>query len=184
MEMVGEKDERMKLDFVQALGSREDSDGDGAELRGGAQKQPSLEGPSGDLDDSTAFWDEPDSSGHVGEPEDQELCQPGGLPVIFSEVQARMDLRGIPEESCLLKHVKRFGQPGDHLQRESARKSLYEKHFGEPGREAKDFAGRPDPLTATQGRKSYERGEGIGWHFGLAFRRSLHGETAYLSHRA
>jgi len=67
----------MELDSVQALGPSEDADGDDSELRGGAQKQSSLEGPPGDLDDSAAFWDEPDASGHVGEPEGQERCQPG-----------------------------------------------------------------------------------------------------------
>jgi hypothetical protein len=77
MKMVREKNERMELDSVQALGSGEDSDGDGVELLGGAQEQSSLEGPPGDLDDSTAFWDEPDGSSHGGEPEGQELCQPG-----------------------------------------------------------------------------------------------------------
>jgi hypothetical protein len=64
---------------MQALGSSEDSQGDGSELLGGPQKQSSLEGPSGDLDDSTAFRDEPQCSGHVGQPESQELCQPGAL---------------------------------------------------------------------------------------------------------
>ena len=54
-EMVGKKDERMELDSVQALGPSEDADGDGAELLGGPQEQPSLEGSPGDLDDRSAF---------------------------------------------------------------------------------------------------------------------------------
>jgi hypothetical protein len=106
----------MELDSIQALGSSEDSQGDGAELLRGPQKQSSLKGPSCDLDDSTAFRDEPDGSGHGGVPENQGLCQPWSLSVVFSEVQARKGLMGLPGESLFPETVKRFRQLGDRLQ--------------------------------------------------------------------
>ena len=100
----------MELDSIQTLGPSEDANSDGAELLGGAQKQPSLEGPPGDLDDCTAFWDEPDGSGHVGGAREPRSVPAWGLLVIFLEVQAKTDLLGIPEEARHLKYVKRFGQ--------------------------------------------------------------------------
>jgi len=58
----------MNLYIVHALSAGEDSDGDGAELLAGSEEEPALDGPAGDLDQRSSFWDEPDASGHVGEP--------------------------------------------------------------------------------------------------------------------
>jgi hypothetical protein len=75
VKVIGQEGEGEKLDSIEPLGPREDSDGDLPELIAGPQEHPPLQGPDGDLDDSVLFGDEPYASGHRRRPGSQIRCQ-------------------------------------------------------------------------------------------------------------
>jgi hypothetical protein len=63
--MRGQEDVETAADFVAFLGASEDAGDDLIGLPSGEEEKAVLEGPAGDLDQGTVFWDEAKSSAHT-----------------------------------------------------------------------------------------------------------------------